>query len=249
MLMGTAFLTFWYTFLILVFQGVSSQADVLAHGTDVLAYAGTLLVPGFFGRALPLAVLVAVIGTCQIQMTEPSRVLFAFARDQIIPRVFGFLNRAHQTPWAALLILAAIPPVLLIPYLASTSANHAIGDIISADGMFGLFMYFTIAVSSVWFYRAYVRRSVATFLALGVLPLLGGLFMGVIFFYGLTTQAPVVAWVSVIGVALAFGIGALVVWRAAPSAPFFADIAERRQSDRIEEQAPAEDLASDAEGA
>ena len=248
MLMGTAFLTFWYTFLILVFQGVSSQATVLAHGADVLAYAGTLLVPGFFGRALPLAVLVAVIGTCQIQMTEPSRVLFAFARDQIIPRVFGFLNRAHQTPWAGLLILAAIPPVLLIPYLASTSANHAIGYIISADGMFGLFMYFTIALSSVWFYRAYLRRSVATFLALGVLPLIGGLFMGVIFFYGLTTQAAVVAWVSVIGVVLAFGIGAFVVWRAAPSAPFFADIADRRQSDRMEDEVPAEDLAKNPEG-
>ena len=53
MLLGTGFLTIWYTFLIVVFQGVSSQAQVLAHGTDVLAYAGTLLVPGFLGRALP----------------------------------------------------------------------------------------------------------------------------------------------------------------------------------------------------
>jgi hypothetical protein len=26
----------------------------------------------------------------------------------IIPRVFGFIGRAHQTPWAGLLILAAI---------------------------------------------------------------------------------------------------------------------------------------------
>jgi amino acid transporter len=248
MLLGTGFLTVWYTFLIVVFEGVSSQASVLAHGTDVLAYAGTLLVPGFLGRALPLAVLVAVIGTIQIQMTEPSRVLFAFARDQIIPRVFGFLNRAHQTPWAALVILGAIPPILLIPYLANESANHAIGDIISADGMFGLFMYFAIALSSVWFYRAYLRRSVLALLALGVLPLIGGLYMGVIFFYGLTTQATVVAWVSVVGVALSFALGAFVVWRAAPSSPFFAEIERRRQIDRLAgESAP--DLASDPEDA
>lgn len=249
MLMGTLFLTIWYTFLIVVFEGVSNQGAVLAHGTDVLAYAGTLLVPGFLGRALPLAVLVAVIGTCQIQMIEPSRVLYAFARDRIIPRLFGFVNRAHQTPWAGLLILAAIPPVLLIPYLASTSANHAIGDIISADGMFGLFMYFVIALSSVWFYRAYLRRSIATFLALGVLPLLGGLYMGVIFFYGLTTQAAVVAWVSVLGVALAFAIGALVVWRAAPSSPFFAGIEERRQSARMGEPDASDTSARDPENA
>jgi len=42
MMLGTGFLTVWYTFLIIVFQGVSSQKDVLAHGTDILAYAGTL---------------------------------------------------------------------------------------------------------------------------------------------------------------------------------------------------------------
>ena len=132
MIMGTGFLTIWYTFLIVVFEGVSSQTHVLAHGTDVLAYAGQLLVPGFLGRALPLAVLIAVIGTCQIQMIEPSRVLYAMARDTVDPAGVRFLIRKHQTPWAALVILAAIPPILLIPYLASTSANNAIGYIISA---------------------------------------------------------------------------------------------------------------------
>ena len=95
--------------------------------------------------------------------------------------------------------------------------------------MFGLFMYFVIALSSVWFYRAYLRRSVVTFLVLGVLPLLGGLFMGAIFFYGLTTQTATVAWVAVAGVALAFILGALVVWRAPADSPFFTEIEERRQ--------------------
>ncbi|HXY42912.1 MAG TPA: APC family permease [Acidimicrobiales bacterium] len=242
MLLGTGFLTVWYTFLIVVFEGVSNQAAVLKNGTDVLAWAGPLLVPGFLGRALPLAVLVAVIGTCQIQMTEPSRILFALARDRLIPRVFAFINRAHHTPWAGLLILAAIPPVLLIPYLENTSANHAIGDIISADGMFGLFMYFVIAVSSVWFYKSHLRKSTAHLLGLGLLPLLGGLFMGVIFFYGLTTQTAIVAWVSLAGVALAFAIGVLVVWRAAPTSPFFVDVEARRRSGRMEEATAAEAL-------
>ncbi len=235
MLLGTGFLTLWYTFLIVVFQGVSSQAQVLSLKTDVLAYAGPLLVPGFLGRALPLAVLIAVIGTCQIQMVEPSRILYALARDKVIPRVFGYISRAHQTPWAGLLILAAIPPILLIPYLANNSAKNAIGYIISADGMFGLFLYFAIALSSVWFYRAYVRRSVVSFVVMGVVPLLGGLFMGAIFFYGLTTQTASVRWVAVAGVVLAFLIGALVVWRAAPTSPFFAEIEERRQADRMAE--------------
>ena len=94
MMMGTLFLTVWYTFLIWVFQGVSSTGHIENSGTDVLAFSGQLLVPGFWGRALPLAVLVAVIGTCQIQMTEPSRVLYALARDKLIPKVFGLINKA-----------------------------------------------------------------------------------------------------------------------------------------------------------
>ena len=72
MMLGTGFLTLWYTFLIMVFQGIASQSTVQAHGSDVLGYAGTLLVPGFWGRALPLAVLIAVLGTSQIQMVEPT---------------------------------------------------------------------------------------------------------------------------------------------------------------------------------
>jgi amino acid transporter len=227
MIMGTLFLTVWYTFLIAVFEGVSSQANVLKDGTDVLAYAGQLLVPGFWGRALPLAVLVAVIGTCQIQMTEPSRVLYAMARDKLIPKVFGFINKKHQTPWAALLILAAIPPILLIPYLENSSANHAIGNIISSDGMIGLFMYFVVSLASVWFYRDHLKRSPGKFLILGIVPLLGGLFMGAIFGYGLTTQAHVVAWVAVIILVIVFALGFIIHW-VRPNSPYFTDLKDRR---------------------
>jgi amino acid transporter len=228
MMMGTLFLTFWYTFLIVVFEGVSSQKNVLANGTNVLNYAGQLLVPGFWGRALPLAVLVAVIGTCQIQMTEPSRVLYALARDKLIPKVFGFISKKHQTPWAGLIILASIPPILLIPYLANSSANHAIGDIISADGMIGLFMYFVVACVSVWFYRDHLRHSAGKLFLLGVIPLVGGLLMGAVFFYGLTTQAHVVSWVAVIILVIVFALG-YVVRLARPNSPYFTSLKERRE--------------------
>jgi len=220
MMMGTTFLTLWYTFLIIVFQGIASQSVVVAHGSDVLGYAGQLLVPGFLGRALPLAVLIAVLGTSQIQMVEPSRVLYAMARDKLIPRFWGVIGHAHQTPWIGLIVLAVIPPIVLIPYLANASAFRAIGYVISADGMLGLFMYFVIALSSVWFYRAELRGRPARIALVGVLPLIGGLFMGAIFFYGLTTQKAVVAWVAVAGVALAYVLG-FIIWRLArTSSPF-----------------------------
>jgi amino acid transporter len=246
MMMGTIFLTIWYTFLMLVFEGVSSEGQILSHGSDVLAYAGTLLVPGFLGRALPLAVLVAVLGTSQIQMTEPSRVLYAMARDRLIPKLFGFLHSSHRTPVWSLVILAAIPPALLIPYLASESANRAIGDVISASGMLGLFMYFTIAVSSVWFYRRHLRSSPAALFGIGILPLLGGLFMGVIFFYGLTTQTAVVAWVSVAGVALVYILG-LVVALTRKDSPFLVELRSGHMSEVMGVNGPSRGVGAAAE--
>lgn len=229
MILGTGFLTIWYTFLIVVFEGVSSQAALLSHGTDVLAYAGTLLAPGPLGRLLPIAVLIAVVGTTQMQMTEPSRIMYALARDRLIPKFWGVLHGAHRTPWIALTILAIIPPVFLIPYLLSASANTAIGDVISAAGMLYLFMYFVIAVSSVWFYREHITNSVSAFVFSGVLPLLGGVFMLVIFAYGLTTQIAAVSIVSAVGVVLIY-VAALVIRLTASDSPFFAEMAQRKLS-------------------
>ncbi len=228
MMLGTGFLTLWYTFLIVVFQGVASQPQMVAHGSDVLAYAGQVLVPGFWGRALPLAVLIAVLGTSQIQMVEGSRVLYAMSRDRLISRIWSRMSRLHQTPWVGLLILAVIPPLVLIPYLASATAFKAIGYVISADGMLGLFMYFVIALASVWFYRAELRGKPGTVVIVGLLPLIGGLFMGTIFFYGLTTMAHAVAYVAIGGVVAAYVLGAIVRQRAR-SSPFFAELAERRR--------------------
>jgi amino acid transporter len=220
-ILGTGFLTIWYTFLIVVFEGVSSQPDLVKHGSDVLAYAGQLLVPGFLGRALPLAVLVAVIGTTQMQMTEPSRILYAMARDRLIPRLLGRINSRHATPGWAIAILGFIPPIALIPYLASTSASKAIGYVISASGLLYLAMYCIIALSCVWFSRREIlARKGSALLTAGLLPLVGGLFNLVIFVYGLKTQGSTIAWVAAAGVVLCIVIAFIIRYRAAGE-PFF----------------------------
>jgi amino acid transporter len=236
-IIGTAFLTLWYTFLIVVFQGVSSPADLIAHGSDVLAYSGQLLVPGFLGRALPLAVLAAVIGTTQMQMTEPSRILFSMARDKLIPTFFGYIHRAHQTPWWAIAVLGCIPPLALIPYLLNTSASKAIGYVISASGMLYLAMYCVIAISCVWFSRREIlARKGAVLVTAGLLPLLGGLFNLVIFAYGLKTQGSTIAWVAVGGVLLCVLLAFLI--KATAGGTEFFTSRGGKDEDEVREAAP-----------
>jgi len=238
MITGVVFLTVWYTFLIMVFQGIASHHEIVSHGADVLAYAGSLLVPGPLGRILPLAVLIAVIGTTQIEMTEPSRILYALARDRLLPRFLRKVHQSHRTPWVALAVLGAIPPIFLIPYLASASANTAISNIISSGGELYLFMYFVIAVSSVWFYRHQLTRSTGAFIFGGVLPLVGGLLMLVIDVYGLTTEPGVVTGVA-LGILVLVYVAAFVITRSVKSSPFLEELGRRRSAGL---QGPQEEL-------
>ena len=227
MIGSVAFLLVWFTGLIMVFQGIASQKTLLAHGGDVLAYAGSLLAPGIWGRILPLAVLIAVIGTTQLQMTEASRILYAFARDRLLPGFLGKISERHQTPWVALTILGLIPPIFLIPYLASSSFFTVITHIISSGGELYLFMYFVVAVSSVWFYRSQLTKSGRSMVLGGILPLIGGGLMLVLCIYGMTTEAGVVTAVALGILALTY-IGAFIIVRTATDSPFLEELQRRR---------------------
>ena len=227
MIGSVAFLIVWFTGLIMGFQVISSQKTVLAHGGDVLAYAGSLLAPGIWGRILPLAVLIAVIGTTQLQMTEASRLLYAFARDRLLPSFLGKISKKHQTPWAALTVLGLIPPIFLIPYLASSSFFNVITHIISSGGELYLFMYFVVAASSVWFYRSQLTRSGRSMLVGGILPLFGGALMLILCIYGMTTEAGVVTGVA-LGIIIASYVAAFIIVRVAKSSPFLEELRRRR---------------------
>jgi amino acid transporter len=227
MIASVAFLIIWFTGLIMVFQGISAQKTLLAHGGDVLAYAGSLLAPGLAGRILPLAVLIAVIGTTQLQMTEASRILYAFARDRLLPGFLGKISQKHQTPWAALTVLGLIPPIFLIPYLASSSFFKVITDIISSGGELYLFMYFVVAASSVWFFRGQLTTSARAMLLGGILPLLGGGLMLILCIYGMTTEAGVVTGVAVGIIVLCYAVAFIVV-RTVKDSPFLEELQRRR---------------------
>lgn len=219
-ILGVVFLTVWYTFLILVFQGVDSQKAIAAHGTDFLGYTGGLLLPDPWGRLLSLAVLSAVFATTQMQLTESSRVAFAMARERLLPHGLSAIQHVYRTPWVAAIVLGVIPPIALIPYLANASATTAIGYVISADGLLYLIMYAIIAFACVWYYRRLLSTSTRNLLESGLLPLVGGLANLGIFAYGLATQT---AQVSIVAGALCIAcvVWALIARGVIGSSPYF----------------------------
>jgi amino acid transporter len=219
-ILGVIFLTVWYTFLIVVFQGVDTQAAIAKNGTDFLGYAGRLLLPDPWGRLLSLAVLSAVFATTQMQLTESSRIAFAMARDRLLPSGLASVQHLFRTPWVAAIVLGVIPPLALIPYLANTTASTAITNVISADGLLYLVMYAIIAFACVWYYRKLLSTGTRNFLVSGLLPLVGGLANLGIFAYGLATQTAVVSIVAG-ALCVACVVWALIARAVGGSLPYF----------------------------
>lgn len=209
----------WYLVLFVVFQGVASPAAISAHGADVLGYAGGLVAPDPLARLLPLAVFSAIFAATQMQLVEASRVMFSMGRDRLLPGTLGNVSPRFRTPWLAALILGSLPPLVLIPYLLSSDAGRVIGYIVGSVGLLYLVMYTVIPLAAAWFARAALRQAGRDRLVGVIAPLVGGLFMGALFVYGLKTQPREVSVVT--GIVLVICVAAAVVARATSGNPYF----------------------------
>lgn len=237
-ILGMTFLTFYYAFLISVFQGIASPDTIQKNGTDILAYAGSILAPDPWGRLLPLAVLSALFGTTQMMLVESSRLTFAMARDRLLPMGLAKVG-GYKTPWVASLVLAVAAPLVLIPYLASTTANTAIGYLLSADGLLFLAYYGVVALACAWYYRRLLRKSARDLVLSGVLPVVGGVAMIAILVYGLATQPRAISLVAA-GVLLVCLVVAAIAALMNKAKPYFSDPTLAHVVEEVEVIAKAE---------
>jgi amino acid transporter len=233
-ILGVLAALIWYLVLFIVFQGIAAPSAIGAHGADVLGYAGTLVAPAPLDRLLPLAVFSAIFAATQVQLVEASRVMFSMGRDKLLPARLGEVSPRFRTPWVAALVLGVLPPIILIPYLWSSNASKVIDDIVGAVGLLYLVMY---PLSCAWFARRALRGPGIDLLTGVIAPLTGGLFMGVLFIYGLKTQpetASVVAGV-VLAVCLAWAIAA----KFGLSNPYFRQPRVQMEAEELVTVAPA----------
>jgi amino acid transporter len=196
-IMGVGFITIWLTFLTIVFQGVASQKDVVAHGADVFGYVGALLLPGAWGRLMSIAVLLSVFAVTQSQLMEQSRLAFAMGRDKLLPMFLEKVSPTFHTPWAATLVLGLLPPILLIPYLVSAGAAATIGYLVGAAGLLYIAMYAIIGFACVRFQAGrFASLNLQQVVFSVVLPGIGALLLVVLLVYGAKQQSPQIAAVT-----------------------------------------------------
>ena len=171
-------------FSVQAFAGIGTKGIGLAnpgHQFDVLSTAGgavfgTTGYGTFLSRLLILMVLSSAAASTQTTILPTARTTLSMAAYKALPPAFAKIHPKHLTPTVSTLTMGAISIILYIP-LNYISGGNAIGDAVTAIGLYIAFYYGLSAFSCVWYYRKTLTSSARNLWMRGILPGLGGLIM------------------------------------------------------------------------
>jgi amino acid transporter len=171
-------------FSVQAFAGIGSKGIGLgnqANQFDVLSVLGGAIFGGgglgtFLSRLLILMVLTSASASTQTTILPTARTTLSMATYKAIPKAFAKIHPRYLTPTVSTIVMGAISIILYIPmnYLAQ---GNAIGDAVTAIGLYIAFYYGMTAFACVWYYRSVLTSSARNLWMKGILPLLGGLIM------------------------------------------------------------------------
>lgn len=148
-----------------------------ANSGDVLSVLGQQIWPGVGGTLLAFAVMLSTIATLETSLIQVTRSLFAMGRDGTLPKVFGSIHPRWRTPWIASIVVGVVSLVLFVFSNFVGSVSTIMTDAINAIGLQIAIYYGLAGLAVVVAYRAWLFRSVANLVFIGLWPLLGAIFM------------------------------------------------------------------------
>lgn len=121
----------------------------LLSGTNPLAAWGGQLQPDL-GGAIAIAVLLSTAGSLWLTTYILSRIIYALARDRLLPPSWGRLNR-HQVPGRAVIAIIGLAWTLTALALYSPGASHILQLALASAGFFLTAVFFLDNVTAVRF--------------------------------------------------------------------------------------------------
>jgi len=170
-----------------------------------------------FGGA-PLALLIDLVGAVSFFaaalaiVNGGSRILFAVARDGLLPRQLAWTHPRRQTPGVAITLLSAVGLVVGISLGLAFAPINAFAFLGTLDALFIILIYILVNVACFRFFLR-KRRAQFGFIRHGVLPSLGAL---------ITTGIFVAAFVSPGNAPLSYIPFVVVAWLALGLVAMFA---------------------------
>jgi amino acid transporter len=242
----------------IAFAGVGDTGAGLtnpANADDVFSALGPALFPdNFFGHvgllALSATILTSASASTQTTILPTARTTLSMGVYKALPESFAKIHRKYLTPTVSTIVMGAVSIFFYVLFtLISSSLLLAL---IGSVGLMIAFYYGLTGFACVWYYRKTLSSSPRNILMRGVVPLVGGIMLFVVFGYGLKQYAKVDNLVDAdgnnvtifgFGAVAVVGIGALILgvilmfvwWAMSPS--FFKGQTLERRADLLLEPA------------
>ena len=207
------------TLCIVGLQGVVSPAKLQAHSASALVYSAQALGGSGWAKVMALALALSVIATTLAGIVLTARILYAMARDGLLPRPLARVSRRFATPAVASIAVGLSIVGLAWVYLLATSVQKAFDNVIAVAGILFAFFYIFTALAAIIFYRRRVLSGIRNLVTLGLLPLAAAGFLGWVIARSLMKAPASQVWslAGVIGVGLVLMAGSRLIEKA----PFF----------------------------
>jgi amino acid transporter len=162
-------------------QAYGGTASLAANSNDVLSVLGTHVFGSPWDKLLIIAVLTSASASTQTTILPTARTTLSMARWEALPGVFGRIHPRYLTPTVSTIGMGALSIAWTVLLVAFNPAQNLLGDSITAIGFPIALYYGCTGFASAWYFRRQLERSFGVFLRVGLLPLLGGLLMAVVF--------------------------------------------------------------------
>ena len=243
------------------FAGVGTEGIGLGNGensADVFAAIGPDLfgdsVLGHIGLlALSAAILTSASASTQTTILPTARTTLSMGVYRALPESFAKIHRRYLTPSVSTILMGLVS--ILFYVLFTLISSNLLTALIGSVGLMIAFYYGLTGFACMWFYRKTLTRSTRDLVMRGIVPLLGGVVLTVVFIYGLIQYAKP-DWltddndnnvtifgfgaVAVVGIgALILGVILMVVWWAMSPRFFRGETLPMRSADLVLEPATA----------
>ena len=151
------------------------------YSADLLSRLGQVVAPGWFGHFIVAAVLLSTVATLETTLIQVTRTLFAMGRDNTLPKALGHVHAQRRTPVVATVVVTVISLALFVGSQYVGSISNILSDGYNAIGIQICFYYALAGFSVIVLYRRQLFSSVKNFIFMGLWPLLGALFMTIVF--------------------------------------------------------------------
>jgi amino acid transporter len=218
----------------IAFAGVGTDGIGLGNeenAADAFAAIGPdLFGDSIFGKIglllLAASILTSASASTQTTILPTARTTLSMGVYKALPASFAKIHRTYLTPTTSTVVMGVVS--ILFYVLFTLVSSNLLSALIGSVGLMIAFYYGLTGFACTWFYRKDLTKSARDFMMRGVIPLLGGLILLVVFAYGFVQYAKpdwltdadgnnvtILGYgaVAVVGIgALVLGVILMVVW-------------------------------------